>query len=167
MTAKPMHLGHVNIFVKNVDRAEKFYSEVVGLTITNRRPNISFLAANEGLSHEIALIGLGEEAPGPDRRAVGLNHMAWQMATFEDLKEVYRRLKQSGTEIVHISDHNVALGIYFRDTEGNENEVYYELPKEQWPERKEGDLFTGVKPFRWSLEDEANVVSPRREVSLT
>ena len=164
MSSTPIQLGHVNIFVQNVDRAEKFYTEALGLTIMNRRPNISFLAANTAHSHEIALIGLGDDAPRPERGRVGLNHMAWQMATFEDLKSVHQRLKDMGADIIRVTDHYLSMGVYFRDTEGNENEVYYELPKDQWPEAVDGDLFTGK--FPWQIEDDNVVSSPQRSVTV-
>ncbi len=166
MSCKPMQLGHVNIYVRNARRAERFYTEVLGLTVTGRRPDVSFLAANEGLSHEIALAEIGEEAPGPDRGRVGLNHLAWQMHTFEDLKEVYHRLKERDIQIDRISDHNNSLGVYFFDPDGNRNEVYYELPRDQWPQGKGEDIFTGEEPFPWSLEDEVKADSPQRSVSL-
>ena len=93
MTVKPIQLSHVNMFVRNKERSEKFYADILGLTVMNRMPRITFMSANESTSHEIALVEIGEDAPGPERGRVGLNHMAWQMGTFEDLKEVYHRLK--------------------------------------------------------------------------
>ena len=35
--------------------------------------------------------------------------------------------------IDHISDHGISLGIYFRDPDGNGVEVFYELPRAEWP----------------------------------
>ena len=93
MTVKPIQLSHVNMFVRNKERSEKFYADILGLTVMNRMPRITFMSANESTSHEIALVEIGDDAPGPERGRVGLNHMAWQMGTFEDLKEVYRKLK--------------------------------------------------------------------------
>jgi catechol-2,3-dioxygenase len=161
-----MQLGHVNIFVRDVERAEKFYAEILGLTVMNRMPNVSFLSANTALTHEIALVGLGKDAPGPEKGRVGLNHMAWQMATFDDLKEMVHRLQAHGVEMVRIGDHNNSLGVYFCDPDGNQFEVYYELPKDQWPEGKDGNIFAGHEPFRWRLDDETPSDSPSRTVTV-
>ena len=30
-------------------------------------------------------------------------------------------------------DHGISQGIYFQDPDGNEIEVFYELPRAQWP----------------------------------
>ena len=72
------------------------------------------------------------------------------MDTFEDLKELYKRLKEKDVQIEKVSDHGISLGVYFRDPDGNGNEVYYEIPREQWPT---GDkIFRGKFPM--SLEEE-------------
>ena len=34
---KPMQLGHANIRVSDLERAEKFYTEALGLHVTRRR----------------------------------------------------------------------------------------------------------------------------------
>ncbi len=47
---KPVQLGHVNIRVRDLKRAERFYTEVLGLEVTHRRGGIVFLSGTE-LSH--------------------------------------------------------------------------------------------------------------------
>lgn len=151
MGFKPMYLGHANLFVRDVERSEKFYTEVLGLHVNERRPGRAvFMSADVDQSHELAVIQLGHDAPLPEEGRVGLNHIAWRMETFDDLKDVYRRLKEKNANIQRIGDHGISLGVYFLDPDGNGNEVYYELPRDQWPA---GDqLFTGHFPM--SLEDE-------------
>ena len=151
MAHKPKQLGHVNLWVRDAERSEGFYADVLGLKATERRPGFAvFMSANLDESHEVALMQLGPDARGPEANQVGLNHVAWRMETFEDLQEVYGRLKERGIEIKGIGDHGISLGVYFQNPDGNGNEVYYELPRNQWPE---GDsIFTGHFPM--SLEDE-------------
>jgi hypothetical protein len=93
--------------------------------------------------------------------------MAWQMGTFEDLKEVYRKLQARKAEIVRIGDHHFSLGIYFRDPDGNENEVHYELPLHEYPQGENGERFSRANPFPYQLDDDTPVESPVRELSLT
>ena len=151
MTFKPKQLGHVNLYVKDAERCEKFYAEVLGLHTYERRPGSAvFMSADLEHSHEVALMQLGPDAAGPEKDRVGLNHIAWQMDSFEDLKEFYQRIVDKGVDVQRIADHGISLGIYFTDPDGNGNEVYYELPREQWP--TEGPLFQGKFPM--SLEDE-------------
>ena len=157
MAYTPKYLGHVNLWVRDADRSEKFYRDMLGLHTYERRPGFAvFMSADLEQSHEIALMQLGPDARGREENQVGLNHVAWKMESFEDLKELYQRLKERDVAIEKVADHGISLGIYFRDPDGNGNEVYYELPREQWPT---GDqLFSGHFPM--SLEDEtADVTS--------
>jgi catechol 2,3-dioxygenase len=134
MSYRPKYLGHVNIFVRNAARSRQWYEEILGLHTYDFVPGrAAFMSADLEQSHEVALIEVGEDAPGPQKGQVGLNHMAWMMESLDDLKEIYQRLKEKGVPIERVSDHGISLGIYFRDPDGNGIEVSYELPRSQWP----------------------------------
>jgi catechol 2,3-dioxygenase len=101
----------------------------------------------------VALMQVGDDAPGPMKRQVGLNHMAWMLESLDDLKLAYHRLKELGIKIEVVADHGISLGIYFRDPDGNGVEVSYELPREQWP--REDAVFSVEKgrfPGPWDAE---------------
>ena len=150
MAYKPSGLGHVTLYVRDVERSEKFYADVLGLGIRERWDGRAvFMWADSGQSHELALIQLGAGAPGPADDRVGLHHVVWRMESFEDLKETYQRLKDKNVKIVGIGDHGISMGVYFHDPDGNGNEAFYELPREEWPAG--GQIFTGHFPA--SLED--------------
>ena len=129
MTYRPMYLGHVNIYVRDAERSHKWYEEVLGLHTYHKRPGwAAFMAADLDQSHEVALMQLGDDAPGPQKGQVGLNHMAWRVESLDDLKDFYQRIKDKNVPI-RVADHGVSLGIYFHDPDGNGIEVYYELPR--------------------------------------
>ena len=129
----PKKLGHVNIFVRNAERARDWYGDLLGLHTQGFTPGrAAFMSADLGNSHEIALLEVGEDAPGPQRGQVGLNHMAWYMESLDDLKEIYYRIKEKNVEIERISDHGHAIGIYIRDPDGNGIEISYEMPSNEW-----------------------------------
>ena len=154
---KPRQLGHLVFKVRDLERSQKFYAEVLGLNVSEKRPGrMVFMIANDDVSHELAIMSVGEGAPGPEPSGVGLAHMPWQMDTFDDLKEIYQRLKEKGAKIVGIGDHGMSLGVYFLDPDGNEVEVFYEIPKEQWSEEK-GTSCGGHFPM--SLEEEPSKAS--------
>jgi catechol 2,3-dioxygenase len=133
MSYTPKYLGHVNIYVRNAMHAQKWYEDVLGLHTYDFVPGrAAFMSANREESHEVALMEVGEDAPGLQKGQVGLNHMAWRMESLDDLKEVYSRLKEKNVPIDHVSDHGISLGIYFHDPDGNGIEVYYELPRDKW-----------------------------------
>ncbi len=148
MGYKPKHLGHVNIFVRNVEQSQKWYTDLLGLHTYDLMPGrAAFLSADLNQSHEVALIQVGDDAPGQAKGQVGLNHMAWMMHSLDDLKEVYQRLKDKQVAIDHVSDHGISVGIYFRDPDGNGVEVSYELPRSEWPSGEK--IFSGeTRPHR-------------------
>lgn len=138
MSYQPKYLGHVNIFVRNVERSHRWYTDVLGLHTYGLRPGqVAFLCADRNQSHEVALVQAGEDAVAPNGHRVGLNHMAWMMASLDDLKELYQRLKDKGVPIRQVADHGISIGIYFEDPDGNGIEVSYELPREQWPRQEQ------------------------------
>jgi catechol 2,3-dioxygenase len=138
MSYTPKYLGHVNLFVRNAARSRQWYADVLGLHTYDFIPGrAAFMAADLNQSHEVALIQIGEDAPGPQKGQVGLNHMAWMMASLDDLKELYQRLKAHEVPIDRVADHGISVGIYFRDPDGNGVEASYELPRSQWPLHEE------------------------------
>ena len=140
-------LDHVNIFVRNAERSYQWYSNVFGLhtqdTMTSPdtgKLRAVFLSSDPGHAHDIALFEVGEDAPGQQKGQVGLNHVAWRMASLDDLKVMYHRLKEQGVE-TRVADHTISIGVYFSDPDGNGLEVYYELPRSQWKRERP---FTGA-----------------------
>ncbi len=54
MGYQPKYLGHVNIFVRNVERSHQWYADVLGLHTYGFRPGqVAFLAADREQSHEV------------------------------------------------------------------------------------------------------------------
>ena len=111
------------------------------------------MSADIEQSHEIALLQVGDDAPGPEKGRVGLNHLGWQMESLDDLKELYLRLKEKNVNVYQVSDHGISIGIYFNDPDGNGIEISYELPRDRWPSQKKifsgSDVVRGLFPGPW------------------
>jgi catechol 2,3-dioxygenase len=157
MSGRRMYLGHVNIYVRNADRSREWYERILGLHTYHHRPGrAAFLSADLDQSHEVALMQVGEDAPGPMRGQVGLNHMAWMVESLDALKAAYQRLKDNGVKIDAVVDHGISLGIYFCDPDGNGLEVSYELPRAEWPRQDQifGDdvVNRGLFPGPWDAD---------------
>jgi catechol 2,3-dioxygenase-like lactoylglutathione lyase family enzyme len=138
MPLKPIALDHVNIFVRNAERSHRWYTDLFELHTQDvmrfpgtDRMRAAFLACDPGHAHDIALFEVGDDAPGPEKGQVGLNHVAWRMASLDDLAGMYHRLQAKGVPIT-VRDHTVSIGVYFDDPDGNGLEVYYELPRSEW-----------------------------------
>lgn len=140
----PTQLGHVALRVADVDRATNFYSEVLGLSVRNRGRNVSFLGSRADASHELALFPLPDGAAGPDPERVGLYHMAWEMASFQELDRLHQRLLATGTRIVGYSDSQ--CNVMFLDPDGNELEAIWEpSPEEEARAKQEGTPLPRLK----------------------
>jgi catechol 2,3-dioxygenase len=135
---RPDRIGHVVIKVRDLERSKKFYSEVLGLTQMGevKEFKIAFFAANRNDHHELGLIEVGPEAEDGKFEQVGLLHFAFRMKSYDELREAYRELKAHNVPVVATTDHGVARGVYFKDPDGNEMELYVDGdPAEfgKWP----------------------------------
>ena len=130
----PTQLGHIALRVRDVDRSVAFYRDVLGLQLKGRGGPIAFLGIRPDASHEIALFPLPADAPGPEEGRVGLYHMAWEMASFEELAALNERLKAMGVRIVGYSDRQ--CNVMFHDPDGNELEAIWEPSDEEIARRK-------------------------------
>ena len=124
-TGIPTKLGHVALRVRDLHRSVEFYRDVLGLPLRGQHGNaIAFLGVREDASHELALFSLSEDAPGPDPNRAGMYHMAWEMASFEDLQQLHARLLESHVTITGYSDRQA--NVMFLDPDGNELEAIFE-----------------------------------------
>ena len=134
----PRELGHVHLKVRDVERAVEFYTEILGLDVTERTGQFAFLTFGER-HHDVALQGLGPDAPsrgdepldssearrashGPNR-GVGLYHAAFEVEDPEALAATHRRLRERGISVSPV-DHGISKALYFSDPDGNGLEVY-------------------------------------------
>jgi catechol 2,3-dioxygenase-like lactoylglutathione lyase family enzyme len=115
MGVRPVSLDHVNIFVRNAERSHRWYTDIFGLhtqdTMTHQdtgRLRAVFLSADPDHAHDIALFDVGEDAPGLQKGQVGLNHVAWRMASLDDLAAMYHRLQERRRP--HDLDRRLLLG---------------------------------------------------------
>ena len=122
---KPMQLGHTNIRVTDLARSEKFYTQALGLEVVSRRENGVNLSAREH-SQELVLRQIGPDAREADINSVGTNHLAWEMASFDDLQAICQQLISAGVEFIDTRSNSYSVAVYFSDPDGNNNEAYFE-----------------------------------------
>lgn len=116
-------LGHVHIKVRDLEEAEAFYTHFFGLKVTERvGSSYSFLSAGEA-HHDIALQQVGQDAPLPQRHAVGLFHTAFEVPSKEAFARTYYALKQAGVPVA-ATDHRISWAMYLSDPSGNGVEIY-------------------------------------------
>jgi catechol-2,3-dioxygenase len=130
----PVRLNHAVLFVSDLARAERFYTEVFGMQVAAREPraNAAFLRLpRSGNHHDLGLFGLGLDAPPKRRGALGLYHLAWQVDTIDELEQARLVLANAGA-LSGESSHGATKSIYGADPDGNEFEIMWMLPRQDW-----------------------------------
>lgn len=128
---KPKGLGHLVIRVRDAQRSEDFYHNVLGLEVRNRSRGgkMIFFTSNPAIDHELAVAELDADAVGPFPEQVGLYHMAWELADMEELKDAYQVVLDNNVEIAGYGDHGDVKGLYIRDPDGIEIELFVAAPE--------------------------------------
>ncbi len=161
MTFSPVRLNHAVLFVGDVERSVRFYTETFGMEVIAREPqaNAAFLRLpRSGNHHDLGLFGLGASA-APKSRGIGLYHLAWQLDTIDELAQARQTLADAGA-LSGESDHGATKSLYGADPDGNEFEVMWMLPRDAWGDfenaapiehldlQAEIDRWTGVSTAR-------------------
>jgi catechol-2,3-dioxygenase len=130
-------LNHIVLYVRDAQRSLAFYRDVLGFSVVEAPSEQAlFLRANGSDNHhDLGLFGRGQQAAPPTRgERVGLYHAAWEVATIEDLSRAREALLAAGA-LRGESDHGNSLSLYAEDPDGNELEVFWMIPKEEWETR--------------------------------
>ena len=130
-------LNHLVLWVRDAQRSLDFYRDVLGFSIVEMpSPQAVFLRANGSDNHhDLGLFGIGPDAPPPTQgRQVGLYHAAWEVAEIQDLARA-REALLTANALAGESDHGNSLSLYARDPDGNELEVFFMIPREEWETR--------------------------------
>jgi catechol 2,3-dioxygenase len=139
-------VGHVNLTVTDLERALRFYRDVIGLHVTQRDARSAFLAAGE-YHHHVALNTWDGDATQPPPHSAGLHHFALRLPDARALADVVVRLVRGGHELLGATDHGVNLAVYLRDPDGNGLELMLDRPEEEWPRDADGSIAMRVAPF--------------------
>ena len=169
MPVSPVRLNHAVLFVADLGRAERFYTEVIGMEVAAREPraNAAFLRLpRSGNHHDLGLFGVGT-AGGPKRPgAIGLYHLAWQVDTIDELVDARQVLIEAGAYSGE-SSHGATKSLYGADPDGNEFEIMWMLPREDWGafehEASIERLDLDAEVARWSGVRTAGRIVPENE----
>ena len=147
-----VRIGHVHLKVADLNRALKFYHDMLGFQITERfRDSAAFLAAGD-YHHHIALnTWESKNAPPAPRNSAGLYHTAILYPTRALLADALHRVLHAGIELEGAADHGVSESLYLRDPDDNGVELYWDKPREFWPVNEDGSL--SMKSERLDLDD--------------
>ncbi len=133
-------LGHIVLYVHNIERSAAFYGQVLGWKrlvpadggLLGNAPVALFSSGRT--HHELLLIEVGEDAADlPRGRHVGMYHFGLKVGDSDDeLRAALRSCQEAGVTIVGASDHTVTHSLYIADPDGNEIELYIDVPGVSW-----------------------------------
>ena len=139
----PQRLGHVNLYVGDLDASTEFYTNIAGIELVRREPTIdAIFLSNGNTHHDVALMQCrgGAVRKGRDDyvqassfrgEVPGLNHLAWEMQSEAVLIEKLKAGTANGLEIKFSADHLISHSAYIEDPEGNYHEFYADVT-EDW-----------------------------------
>ena len=123
-------LGHVGIFVTDMERSKAFYRDMLGLHINDESERIVFMSAQDRAveHHELVL------APGRKDGLV-VQQISFRCAGLQDVRDYYQRFLANDVRVNRVVSHGNAIGCYFQDPDGNQIEVYCANPQGlDWPQ---------------------------------
>jgi catechol 2,3-dioxygenase len=140
-------IGHVHLKVADLDRALRFYHDVLGFDVTQLYPGAAFLSAG-GYHHHIGLNTWESRGGGPPATGTtGLYHVAIRYPSRAALANALRRLQAAGIRLDGASDHGVSEALYLRDPDQNGIELYRDRPEAEWPRAPDGALAMVTRPL--------------------
>jgi len=129
-------LNHAVLYVRDARAQQRFYGDVLDFTTVIEDPDGQFVfmrAPGSDNHHDIAFFTIGATASPSTagRSSVGMYHLAWEVATIEDLVAVRDRLTAAGA-LKGASDHGANKSLYAFDPDGLEIEVMFLVPPAAW-----------------------------------
>ena len=147
---KILELGHVVLYVTNLERMAGFYRDTLGFNEVGRmklgRAGGAAAFSSSRTHHELLLIEV-EGEPKQDRiPKPGLYHIGFKVAdSTEELKKIYKELQEKNVRIVGASDHTVTHSLYILDPDGNELELYADI-NDDW-KKDPALVLASIKPL--------------------
>lgn len=142
-------LGHVVLYVRDLERSRRFYRDVLGWREVAQLGTVGVAFSSGRTHHELLLLEVGEDAaPLPQGRRVGMYHFGLKIGNSDgELREAIDRLREAGVPIVGTADHTVTHSVYVTDPDGNEIELYIDVQPERWREDPTA-IMSPTRPLR-------------------
>lgn len=120
-------LGHVVLYVTNMERSISFYRDILGFNMIASGHGFSAFSSGRN-HHEMLLIEIGGEVKEKHHVEPGLYHIGFKIGDGPESARIsYKELKEKNIPIVGTTDHGVTHSIYILDPDGNELELYADV----------------------------------------
>ncbi|MEM7561618.1 MAG: VOC family protein [Pseudomonadota bacterium] len=119
-------LSHYEIYVDNIARMQKFYTQCLGLVVTDKgegQDGMVFLSNSPEEHHQLVLT---PRKPGASFHSP-VDHIAFRVDSLTSLRSFHTALKNYHANYQSVS-HGTTWSIYFRDPENNRLELFTDTP---------------------------------------
>ena len=142
-------LGHLVLYVKDLERSRKFYADVLGWKQVATMGSQGAVFSSGRTHHELLLLEVGPSAnPIPPAPRIGMYHFGLKVGeTDDELKKALEELVAAGVKVSGAADHTVTHSLYIEDPDGNEIELYIDVQPEVWREDPQA-IVAPVKALR-------------------
>lgn len=133
---KLQRLGHVLMAVRDLEASKKFYIGILGFRLLEQDPEhggVFLTLGNHGNTLDLFPSTAPDAGPpsaseGMSMPGLGVKHVAFAVASEQDLRDAYFGLEDAGVKILRMLDHESQKSIYFHDPDGNLLEIVWERP---------------------------------------
>ncbi|MBT5187859.1 MAG: glyoxalase [Kordiimonadaceae bacterium] len=169
---KPLKLGHIVLKVQDIKKSVAFYTDVVGLEVSDWiNDHMVFMRAGSD-HHDMALLQLPPGAtPAPEGHYPSVEHFSYQLADLKEMEQALTMLQERGIEIDRgLGKHGPGENTFlvFKDPDGNNVEFYTDMRQIDEEHPYEASVWDGnvLETFdQWKLEK--FVVEPPDRVKAT
>jgi catechol 2,3-dioxygenase len=143
---RPRRLGHVNLYVADMDKTMSFYTKVLGIQEAYRTPlGGGGFVSNGNTHHDLGFTDAYGALGKPRGAQPGqLSHIAFELESETELVASYRKATADGVKFLRTADHDIAHSAYGQDPEGVVYELYADVVKD-WRRQRHG-IVTKPKP---------------------
>jgi catechol 2,3-dioxygenase len=148
-----VRVGHVHLRTADIDRVRAFYVDVLGFDVVfeergvpgwGTTGDILFLSAG-GYHHHLGF-NTWKSAGGPPQPdgVTGLHHVALNYPTRAALGDAVVRLRDASWPLRQLADHGTHLAVYVTDPDGNDVELAWDRPVDEWPRDEHGHIAMAI-----------------------
>jgi catechol 2,3-dioxygenase-like lactoylglutathione lyase family enzyme len=131
---KPRKLGHLVLAVRDLRKSVQFYTEILGLEVSDWiSDEMCFLRAGSD-HHDLALSQIRKDSPDfndlPRYTRPAMEHFSYLVDSLEAMEEASKFLQERGIEIVRgIGKHGPGENCFlvFKDPDGHNVELYCDM----------------------------------------
>ncbi len=135
---RPRKLGHVGIFVTDLERSKKFYTEVVGLRLSDEFPEKAAFFYCGHDHHDTVLFQLPtEKVSRSDNDRAEIQQISYEVDRLDDLRQKAAELRAQKIEVIGPERKTAGMDatIEFSDPDGNKIQFYCDMDQMGWEGR--------------------------------